>query len=149
MTTKQKTKRSQATTPIITAAEQAQRQAEIETLFLAASAGYMRAYGQVHEIVGQGLFCWAGRLERAYARLATEPDNEKLASAVRKLRGIAERDFAEAEKAHADYVDLCSKYKIEPKEIEPGCKCEFCQRVPNGAEQLFALDVPLAALVFA
>jgi len=104
----------------------------------------MKAYGQAHETPA-GKFCWMGRIERATALAAQQTDEvsrKRMQNAVAKLIGLAEADFVEGERAHADYVDLCNGLGITPQPIEPDCQCEHCRRFPNihAAEQLFALE---------
>jgi hypothetical protein len=84
-----------------------------------------------------------GRIDRAYALMATaegEMAQRKMRKGIESLIDLAQKDFIKGEKAHADYVDACNSLSITPQAIEPDCQCEYCQRVPNGAEQLFAKD---------
>lgn len=75
--------------------------------------------------------------------LATnEMDKKKMEKGIKTLTGLAEKDFVGGEKAHADYIDLCVAAGVKPVEIEPNCQCEHCRRIPNGAELLFALEIP-------
>lgn len=111
---------------------------DTQELHKAASDGYMRAYGQVHD-TPDGKFCWMGRIDRAYtmtAKAEDEVNKRRMEKAVQQLIGLAQKDFIEGERAHADYVDACGQLGITPQEIEPGCQCEYCQRVPRGAELL-------------
>lgn len=85
-----------------------------------------------------------GRIDRALvltARATDEIGKRKMEKAVQHMIGLAQKDFIEGERTHADYVDLCGELGIDPQPIEPGCQCEYCQRVPNGAELLFAAEV--------
>lgn len=114
--------------------------AQLDAAYQAAVEGYTKAYGQVHD-TPDGKFCWMGRIDRArgLAKTATdEVSRRKMLKGVELLISLAEKDFIEGERIHADYVDLCRAAKIEPKKIDLDCQCEFCQRVPNGAELLFA-----------
>lgn len=102
----------------------------------------MRAYGQTHEVKGIGKMCWMGRIDRACTLRAEQQDEisqKRMDKALRGLEGLAQADFIEGERAHADYVDLCNSLGLTPQTIEPNCQCEYCQRVPRGAELLFAL----------
>ena len=104
--------------------------------------GYTKAYGQTHDTPA-GKFCWMGRIDRGYTLLShatNEMDRKKMEKGVKMLVELAEKDFVTGEKAHADYVDLCSAARITPQAIEPNCQCQHCQRVPGGAELLFALE---------
>jgi hypothetical protein len=83
-----------------------------------------------------------GRIDRATALAALQTDDmgrKRMDNGVKKLISLAEADFIEGERAHADYVDLCAGARVPPQPIEPNCQCEYCQRVPRGAELLFAL----------
>ncbi len=118
--------------------------AQLETAYKAATAGYMQAYGQTQEVKGIGKMCWMGRIDRAYTLLAEAKDEvgqKRMQNGIKTLIGLAETDFIEGEKIHADYVDLCDSLGVAPQAIEPNCQCEYCQRVPNGAELLFAVEV--------
>jgi len=102
----------------------------------------MRAYGQTHETPA-GKMCWMGRIDRATTIAAQQVDEvskKRMENALKKLVNLAEADFIEGERAHADYVDLCAAARVTPQPIEPNCQCEYCQRIPNGAELLFALE---------
>ena len=100
----------------------------------------MQAYGQVHDTPA-GKMCWMGRINRASDLMANAKDDTertKMQKGVKILTGMAEKDFVSGELAHADYVDLCAKAKIEPKIIDIDCQCEQCQRVPTLNIMLFA-----------
>lgn len=116
--------------------------AQLDQALQAATNGYMRLYGQVHDTPA-GKLCWAGRLERAYLMASQETDElnkKRMDNAIKKMISLAEVDFINGERAHADYVDLCASARVEPQVIEPNCQCEYCQRVPRGAELLFAAE---------
>lgn len=84
-----------------------------------------------------------GRIDRATTIAAQQVDEvskKRMENALKKLVNLAEADFIEGERAHADYVDLCAAARVTPQPIEPNCQCEYCQRIPNGAELLFALE---------
>jgi hypothetical protein len=103
----------------------------------------MRAYGQAHDTPA-GKMCWMGRIDRATALAAQQTDEvskKRMQNALTKLIALAQADFIEGERAHADYVDLCAAARVEPQKIEVDCQCENCQRVPKFSEQLFAAEV--------
>lgn len=84
-----------------------------------------------------------GRIDRAYTLLAQAGDEmskKKMEKGIKTMTGLAEKDFVTGELAHADYVDLCAAAGVKPTEIEPDCQCPHCQRIPGGAELLFALE---------
>ena len=114
---------------------------QLDQLLQDAIDGYTKAYGQVHD-TPDGKFCWMGRIDRAYA-LTAKADGEmaqrKMKKGVEAMINLAQKDFINGEKAHADYVDACNSLSITPQAIEPDCQCEYCQRVPNGAAQLFGI----------
>lgn len=115
---------------------------QLESLHKAAIEGYTKAYGQVHD-TPDGKFCWMGRIDRAYALTAKaegEMAQRKMKKGVDAMITLAEKDFIAGEKANADYVDACNSLGIASQEINPDCQCLYCQRVPNGAELLFAKE---------
>jgi hypothetical protein len=84
-----------------------------------------------------------GWIDRAYtvaAEAKDEVSRKRMENGIKTIIGMAETDFIKGELAHADYVDLCSALGVAPQAIEPNCQCEYCQRVPNGAELLFAVE---------
>lgn len=114
---------------------------ETKQQYQAAFDGLMRAYGQVHS-TSDGKFCWMGRIDRAYT-LTAKAEGEgkrKMERGIQQMISLAEKDFVAGEKAFADYKDVCQSLGIEPQPIEPDCQCEYCQRVPSGAELLFAAE---------
>jgi hypothetical protein len=115
---------------------------QLESLLQAAIDGYTKAYGQQHK-TPDGMFCWMGRIDRAYALMAKadgEMAQRKMKKGVDAMINLAQKDFIEGEKAHADYVDACNSLSMTPQDINPDCQCQYCQRVPNGAELLFAKE---------
>jgi hypothetical protein len=84
-----------------------------------------------------------GWIDRAYtvaAEAKDEVSRKRMENGIKTIIGMAETDFIKGEKAHADYVDLCDSLGVTPQAIEPDCQCDYCQRVPNGAELLFAVE---------
>lgn len=85
-----------------------------------------------------------GRIDRATllaGQAKSDAERTKMQKGVKMLIGLAEKDFVSGELAYADYVDMCRAGGVLPKTIDPDCRCEYCQRVPRGAELLFALEV--------
>ena len=114
---------------------------QIEEAYKVALSGYMKAYGQVHD-TPVGKMCWMGRISRAgdlMAKAKDDTERAKMQKGVRMLTEMAEKDFASGELAHADYVDLCKRARVEPKAIDVDCQCEQCQRVPTLNLMLFAV----------
>jgi hypothetical protein len=115
----------------------------LEQAYQAAHAGYMRAYGQVHERPF-GKFCYAGWIDRAYTMLADATDEmtkKRMGDGIAKIISMAQSDFVAAERTHADYVDMCNDLGVVPQPIEPGCQCELCK---SDKEPTFSLwEIPL------
>lgn len=103
--------------------------------------GYTKAYGQQHK-TPVGMMCWQGRIERAKELIAAASGDDKVKKqkAMASMITLAEKDFIEGERLHADYVDLCRSVGVTPKDVNPDCQCDFCQRIINGAELLFAVE---------
>lgn len=114
--------------------------AQLEQAYKMAVIGYTKAYGQVQD-TPDGKYCWQGRIDRGYAITARAEGEakKKMEKALNTMIGLAEKDFVAGELAHAEYVDMCKVLGIEPQEIAVDCQCEYCQRVPKGAELLFAV----------
>ena len=113
---------------------------QLETAYKAATDGYMKAYGQVHD-TPVGKMCWMGRISRAsdlMAKANDDAERSKMKKGVKLLTEMAEKDFVSGELAYANYVDLCKNARIEPMEIDIDCQCERCQREPTLNIMLFA-----------
>jgi hypothetical protein len=84
-----------------------------------------------------------GRIDRACVLTAQETNElskKRKEKATQQIISLAESDFVAGERAYADYVDMCKTLGIAPQDVDPACQCEYCQRVPKGAELLFALE---------
>lgn len=115
---------------------------QLDEAYKAAVDGYMKAYGQVHERPF-GKICYMGWIDYAYSTLAkqeSEIDRKRVEKGIKSIISMAESDFIAGERANADYVDMCNSLGITPQEIDPACQCEYCQRIPKGAELLFAVE---------
>lgn len=110
---------------------------QIEEAYAAACNALTLAYGQ-SQTTPDGKMCWMGRIDRAYEKSKANPSNERIKSAIKSLEFLASKDFADAERKRADYVDACKSNGIQHSEIEIACECSYCQRIPNGALLLFA-----------
>lgn len=113
--------------------------AEIEQSRAAMQDACMKAYGQIHN-TPDGSFCWMGRIDRAYEKSKTNPNNEKVRSAIRSLEFLAMGDMADAEKKRASYLDMCRANMAEWNDTDIECGCPYCQRVPNGVYLLFGVQ---------
>lgn len=115
---------------------------QLDQAYKEALEGYTKAYGQVHD-TPDGKYCWAGRIDRAYALAAKAEDEvnrRRMQKAIASLISLAEKDFIAGERANADYVDVCNSLGVTAQVIDPNCQCEYCQRVPRGAELLFSVE---------
>lgn len=84
-----------------------------------------------------------GRIERASTIAAQQTDEvskKRMDKALAALIDLAQKDFIEGERAHADYVDLCAAARVMPQMIDVDCQCEHCRRVPNFHLMLFAAE---------
>lgn len=106
---------------------------QLDKAYQAALSGYTKAYGQRHE-TPDGLYCWTGRIDRAYELMSQQADEMTLKRMKKAIDGLIagyQGDMAAGEKAHADYVDLCNAIGIEPEIIDPACQCASCTRQPT------------------
>lgn len=76
------------------------------------------------------MFCWMGRIGRAYDLMAQSP-NEMTAKAIVRMRQLASAAIDEAEKAKADYWQLCHVAGVTPKDTVIDCGCPACMTEPT------------------
>lgn len=97
--------------------------------YQAAHDASTQAYGRIHK-TPDGMFCWVGRIGRAYDLMAQSP-NEMTAKAIVKMRQLASAAIDEAEKAKADYWRLCDIAGVTPKDTVIDCGCPACTTEPT------------------
>lgn len=56
---------------------------------------------------------------------------KRMTKAINQMIFEYQGDMAAAEKANADYVDLCNAIGIAPEIIDPACQCASCTRQPT------------------
>lgn len=75
-----------------------------------------------------GLFCWAGRLERARKILANEADQEQAKVKLQKMESMQRDAYALAESTYTLYQRECVAVGKVPQEAISDCTCPACKR---------------------
>lgn len=92
-----------------------------------AQDAYIQAYGRVHK-TPDGMFCWMGRLDRAYMVLADKQDDPQTKIKLEKMEAMIKAAYELAETTTAAYQKECKEAGISPQDIKIDCDCPCCKR---------------------
>lgn len=100
---------------------------QLEQALREAHDAYTQAYGQVHK-TPDGMFCWIGRLDRAYTILADAKDDPQTRVKLENLEMLVKNAIALADGKYNSYHLMAVAMGKSPKEPQIDCGCQCCTR---------------------